>query len=202
MSCIHFKFKSSLEYDKFTFDGLQVSVAELKEGIMRQKKIGASNVFKLKIIDAQSKKEYENDSEVLPRNTSVIVHRVPIPNAAKLPKTQHKDPTLAPTQPVCEMQSSVVAMSQPSCLLEKTYHWTTVSSSIVTDAALLLLIESFSGVWVFAFHCNHKVSIYKAPPSAHGSMCLHYYIVFRAHPQTCMYMYCTLYVLEVHSWCL
>ena len=56
MSCIHFKFKSSLEYEKITFDGLQISLADLKEAIMKQKKIGLSNAFKLEVVDAQSKK--------------------------------------------------------------------------------------------------------------------------------------------------
>lgn len=56
MSCIHFKFKSSLDYEKLTFDGLQLSLAELKEAIMKQKRIGLSNEFKLEVVDAQSKK--------------------------------------------------------------------------------------------------------------------------------------------------
>ena len=56
MSCIHYKFKSSLDYEKLTFDGLHISLAELKEAIMKQKKTGLSNAFQLEIVDAQSKK--------------------------------------------------------------------------------------------------------------------------------------------------
>lgn len=56
MSCIHFKFKSSLEYEKITFDGLHISLGDLKEAIMKQKKIGVSNQYTLKVVDAQSKK--------------------------------------------------------------------------------------------------------------------------------------------------
>lgn len=56
MSCIHFKFKSSLEYEKVTFDGLQISLRDLKEAIMKQKKIGGANQYTLSIKDAQSKK--------------------------------------------------------------------------------------------------------------------------------------------------
>lgn len=56
MSCVHFKFKSSLEYEKITFDGLHISLADLKDAIMKQKKIGLSNAFKLEVVDAQSKK--------------------------------------------------------------------------------------------------------------------------------------------------
>ena len=56
MSCVHFKFKSSLEYEKITFDGLHISLGDLKEAIMKQKKIGLSNAFRLEVVDAQSKK--------------------------------------------------------------------------------------------------------------------------------------------------
>ncbi len=56
MSCIHFKFKSSLDYEKITFEGLHIALAELREAIMKQKKIGLSNEFKLEVVDAQSKK--------------------------------------------------------------------------------------------------------------------------------------------------
>lgn len=56
MSCIRFKLKSSLEYDKVTFDGLQISVGDLRKKIMAQKKLGMSDNFTLQIMDAQSKK--------------------------------------------------------------------------------------------------------------------------------------------------
>ena len=56
MSCIRFKFKSSIEYEKLTFDGLQISLGELKEAIMKQKKIGLSNQYTFRVVDAQSKK--------------------------------------------------------------------------------------------------------------------------------------------------
>ena len=56
MTCIRFKFKSSLDYEKVTFDGLQISVADLRQKIMQQKKLGLSDDFTLQIMDAQSKK--------------------------------------------------------------------------------------------------------------------------------------------------
>ena len=56
MSCIHFKFKSSLDYEKLTFDGLHISLSDLKEAIMKQKKIGSVNQYTLSVKDAQSKK--------------------------------------------------------------------------------------------------------------------------------------------------
>ena len=56
MSCVHFKFKSSLDYEKVTFQGLHISLEDLRNAIMKQKKIGLSNEFTLEIVDAQTKK--------------------------------------------------------------------------------------------------------------------------------------------------
>ncbi len=55
MSCIHFKFSNTFENDKIKFDGLQISLADLKESIVKQKNL-KSNMYTLKIIDSQSKK--------------------------------------------------------------------------------------------------------------------------------------------------
>ena len=136
MSCIRFRFKTSLEFEQIRFDGLQISVADLREKIMLQKKQGTSNQFTLEIMDAQTKKGvsrsknavalhpfviprgsrvcllergclfvehlfqcrtfvllfclcvvFTDDMEMVPRNTSVVVMRVPKLQQSKLPKT-------------------------------------------------------------------------------------------------------------------
>lgn len=53
MSCIHFKFKNRQDYEKVAISGLEVSGRELKEAILKKKKIGHSN---LEIKDAQTKR--------------------------------------------------------------------------------------------------------------------------------------------------
>lgn len=55
MSCIRYKFKSALEYDKITFDGLQISVSDLRDKIMALKKMSLTDNFTLQIMDAQTK---------------------------------------------------------------------------------------------------------------------------------------------------
>lgn len=52
---VYYKFKSSLTSDKVTFDGLHISVGDLKKAIIQQKKIGKSNDFDLQITNAQTK---------------------------------------------------------------------------------------------------------------------------------------------------
>lgn len=55
MSCIHYKFRSSLDYDTITFDGLSISLTDLKREIMAKKKVGKNTDFDLEITNAQTK---------------------------------------------------------------------------------------------------------------------------------------------------
>jgi len=52
---VHYKFKTSLEFDTITFDGLHISVADLKKAILHQKRIGKTTDFDLQITNAQTK---------------------------------------------------------------------------------------------------------------------------------------------------
>lgn len=52
---VHYKFKSALEYDTITFDGLHISVKDLKKSILHQKRIGKTNDFDLQVTNAQTK---------------------------------------------------------------------------------------------------------------------------------------------------
>lgn len=52
---VHYKFKSSLEFDTITFDGLHISVEDLKKAIFLQKRLGKAADFDLQITNAQTK---------------------------------------------------------------------------------------------------------------------------------------------------
>lgn len=52
---VHYKFKSALDYDTVTFDGLHISVGDLKSAISQQKRIGKTSDFDLQITNAQTK---------------------------------------------------------------------------------------------------------------------------------------------------
>lgn len=52
---VHYKFKSALEYDTVTFDGLHISVKDLKNAIIQQKRIGKNTDFDLQVTNAQTK---------------------------------------------------------------------------------------------------------------------------------------------------
>jgi len=99
---VHYKFKSAKDYDTVTFEDAYISLGELKRLIISQKKLGKGNDFDLKVTNAQtndgltsfvylttttfrtsnaynlsSRTEYEEDSTLIPKNTSVIIRRVP-----------------------------------------------------------------------------------------------------------------------------
>ncbi|KAM7448559.1 E3 ubiquitin-protein ligase rbbp6 [Porites harrisoni] len=83
MSCIHYKFRSALEYDTITFDGLSISLADLKHSIIAQKKFAKNTDFDLEVTNAQTKEQYKDDMTMIPKNSSVVVRRIPIGTKSK-----------------------------------------------------------------------------------------------------------------------
>ncbi|RZC32431.1 E3 ubiquitin-protein ligase RBBP6 [Asbolus verrucosus] len=74
---VHYKFKSALEYDTVTFDGLHISVKDLKNAIIQQKRIGKNTDFDLQVTNAQTKEIYEDENVLIPKNTSLLIARIP-----------------------------------------------------------------------------------------------------------------------------
>lgn len=52
---VHYKFKSALDFDTIAFDGLHISVDDLKKAILHQKRLGKTVDFDLQITNAQTK---------------------------------------------------------------------------------------------------------------------------------------------------
>ncbi|KAG0280112.1 E3 ubiquitin-protein ligase rbbp6 [Linnemannia exigua] len=75
MSKVHYKFKSSKDYDSATFDGHSISVFDLKKEILIAK--GLKGPDDLALTHAESGEEYYDDATLIPRNTSILVARVP-----------------------------------------------------------------------------------------------------------------------------
>lgn len=70
---VHYKFKSALEYDTVTFDGLHISVKDLKNAIIQQKRIGKNTDFDLQVTNAQTKEGNTNYSIYMFRNERYIL---------------------------------------------------------------------------------------------------------------------------------
>lgn len=76
MSAIHFKLSSSNQYQKITFDGLDMSLSELKKAIMEKLKLKPTENA-LNLTNAHSLVEYKEDNALIPKNTMILVRRVP-----------------------------------------------------------------------------------------------------------------------------
>ena len=77
-SCIHYKFGNTTNYCAIKFQGLEISLSDLKIRILQANHMNHSP---LEIINAQNKNVYFEESEMIPRNTSVIVKRIPPPQS-------------------------------------------------------------------------------------------------------------------------
>uniref|UniRef100_A0A8C8W6M0 DWNN domain-containing protein n=1 Tax=Peromyscus maniculatus bairdii TaxID=230844 RepID=A0A8C8W6M0_PERMB len=95
MPCVHYKFSSKLNYDTIIFDGLQISLCDLKKQIMGREKLKAA-ISDLRIFNAETQEEYTDDNAPIPKNSSVIVRRIPSGGVKSARKTQ----ALSRTEPV------------------------------------------------------------------------------------------------------
>ncbi|KAM7525527.1 hypothetical protein LguiA_015429 [Lonicera macranthoides] len=74
---VYYKFKSAKDYDSIPIDGHFISVANLKEKIFESKHLGRGTDFDLVVTNAQTNEEYLNEATLIPKNTSVLIRRVP-----------------------------------------------------------------------------------------------------------------------------
>ncbi|XP_073415392.1 E3 ubiquitin-protein ligase RBBP6 isoform X3 [Dendrobates tinctorius] len=102
MSCVHYKFSSKLNYDTVTFDGLHISLADLKKQIMGRERLKAADCD-LQITNAQTQEEYTDEAALIPKNSSVIVRRIPIGGV----KTATKTFVISRAEPVSGTSKSV-----------------------------------------------------------------------------------------------
>ncbi|VAI59454.1 unnamed protein product [Triticum turgidum subsp. durum] len=74
---VYYKFKSARDYDSIPIEGQFISVLNLKEMIFESKHLGRGTDFDLMISNAQTDEEYADESIMIPKNTSVLIRRIP-----------------------------------------------------------------------------------------------------------------------------
>ncbi|PON43170.1 zinc finger protein [Parasponia andersonii] len=74
---VYYKFKSAKDYDSIAMDGPFISVGTLKEKIFETKHLGRGTDFDLVVTNAQTNEEYLDEAMLIPKNTSVLIRRVP-----------------------------------------------------------------------------------------------------------------------------
>ncbi|KAI1467966.1 DWNN-domain-containing protein [Daldinia caldariorum] len=76
-SSVFFKFKSQKEPSRVDFDGTGISVFELKRDIIVKSGLGDGTDFDLAIYSEDGSEEYDDDTTIIPRSTTVIARRLP-----------------------------------------------------------------------------------------------------------------------------
>ncbi|KYK59009.1 uncharacterized protein DCS_00136 [Drechmeria coniospora] len=76
-SSVFFKFKSQKEPTRVEFDGTGISVFELKREIISKSGLGDGTDFDLFIYTDDGSDEYDDDTTIVPRSTTVIARRQP-----------------------------------------------------------------------------------------------------------------------------
>ncbi|KAF7223498.1 transcript variant X3 [Nothobranchius furzeri] len=104
MSCVHYKFSSILDYNTVTFDGLHITLGELKKQIMARERLKATDCD-LQITNAQTREEYTDDEAHIPKHSSVIVRRTPIGGVKPASRTFIVD----------RSETAMVGSSRPVC---------------------------------------------------------------------------------------
>ncbi|GFP84404.1 protein mpe1 [Phtheirospermum japonicum] len=74
---VYYKFKSAKDYDSVAIDGHFISVGHLKEKIFELKHLGRGTDFDLVVTNAQTNEEFLDEGMLIPKNTSVLIRRVP-----------------------------------------------------------------------------------------------------------------------------
>ncbi|XP_038687657.1 E3 ubiquitin ligase PARAQUAT TOLERANCE 3 isoform X2 [Tripterygium wilfordii] len=99
---VYYKFKSAKDYDSVTMDGPFISVGTLKEKIFESKHLGRGTDFDLVVTNAQTNEEYLDEAMLIPKNTSVLIRRVP--GRPRMPIVTQQEPKvetkMEDTQPV------------------------------------------------------------------------------------------------------
>ena len=80
---VRYKFKNDLEQSTLKCDGFHISAMDLKKEIVRQKKFGRVTEFDLIVTNAHTGETYKKDEDLIPKNSSLVIARHPLPKGQK-----------------------------------------------------------------------------------------------------------------------
>uniref|UniRef100_A0A7E4V5T4 E3 ubiquitin-protein ligase RBBP6 n=1 Tax=Panagrellus redivivus TaxID=6233 RepID=A0A7E4V5T4_PANRE len=149
-STVHYKFRSVNDLKVINFDSASIAVSDLVQQICAVEKINME-MFDLKLSSANNN-QYERDG-IVPKNSMVIVQRVPAENAKKAPKTNNAEiTTTSPKIPKAVPHIDVDEFSKMSeserlqhALLQSTYKYdpSNYSRKSATKKVVAKVPESF-----------------------------------------------------------
>ncbi|KAK1419048.1 hypothetical protein QVD17_28204 [Tagetes erecta] len=77
MAAVYYKFKSAKDYDSVSLDGHFITLISLKQKIYECKQLHRGTDYDLIVTNAQTNEEYLDEDMLIPKNTSVLVRRIP-----------------------------------------------------------------------------------------------------------------------------
>ncbi|TWU76930.1 hypothetical protein ED733_006970 [Metarhizium rileyi] len=115
-SSVFFKFKSQKEPTRVEFDGTGISVFELKREIINKSGLGDGTDFDLFIYTDDNSEEYDDDTTIIPRSTTVIARRQPAvkPGAGRAARYVSGKMPISAKNAGRKEQSSKASSSKPS----------------------------------------------------------------------------------------
>ncbi|KAI3848772.1 hypothetical protein MKX03_011386 [Papaver bracteatum] len=109
---IYYKFKSGKEFHSIPALSPFMSVLEIKDLIFQTKKFGHGKDFGLILTNPSTNEDYEDDSILIPRNSSVLVRRIPgLPGktiVVKSKEQEEKDKEDEKIKEICQQTISYV----------------------------------------------------------------------------------------------
>ena len=139
---VHYKFKSSVEYDTLAVDGVNISLGDLKDGIIQQKRLGRGQPYDLQVTNAETKEVYTDNKTLIPKNSSLIVARIPI------------DPALMKKSWEGNKDATALLLSNPANLMN--------TEDAVQAAEIGLKIQSMTDITKLAGSEKDKINVMMA----------------------------------------
>ena len=79
---VRFRFTNDKEESTLPCDQYHISAFELKREIVRARRFGRITEFDLRVTDSAGK-TYDKDSDLIPKNSSLVISRFPLPKGQK-----------------------------------------------------------------------------------------------------------------------
>lgn len=111
---VYYKFKSARDYDSIPMDGPFISVGTLKEKIFESKHLGRGTDFDLVVTNAQTNEEYLDEAMLIPKNTSVLIRRVP--GRPRMPIVTDPHPKVEEKVEITEPERTSFPVADPSVM--------------------------------------------------------------------------------------
>jgi len=112
---VHYKFKAAIDYSTLPVDGMHISVEDLIEAIMDQKKLSRNHPFELEISDAENQKVFKDPKALIPKNTSVLVERKPMDKALFNQRKNKPSNSVASTEALLSNPANLINVRTTPC---------------------------------------------------------------------------------------